>query len=164
MPNPHQNNGWQNGPKNGSRNNQGQGGYRSNYPPPAEIKTSPIPDDYLDQAEEIMRNNVKGITTSKIRRLYSLVIEIYNRENLRTESDLDPQSIADINMARVRFAYECGRDSNVKRFIEKTHLLEYMKGIGSSRTDFIKFARYMEALIAYHKYFGGSEFGRKEAE
>jgi len=156
MPNPHQNNGWQNGQKNGSRNNQGQGGYRSSYSP-SKIEALSIPDDYLDQAEEIMRNNVKEITTSKIRRLYSLVIEIYNRENLRTESDLDPQSIADINMARVRFAYECGRDSNVKRFIEKTHLLEYMKGVGTSRANFIKFTQYMEALVAYHRYFGGSE-------
>ena len=55
------------------------------------------------------------------------------------------------------FAYEGGRDSKVKDFIAKAYLLEYLKGIGSSRDDFIRFAHYMEALVAYHRFFGGRE-------
>ena len=116
-----------------------------------------IPEDYLDQAEKLMGENTSLITTSKIRRLFSLVMEIYNEETLSTQKDLSRESVSSIGMMRVRFAYECGRDKKVKEFVEKAHLMNYLKGIGSSREEFIKFAQYMEALVAYHKFFGGRE-------
>ena len=78
-------------------------------------------------------------------------------ENLRTESELSEESQAAVGLMRIRFAYEGGRDSKVKDFIAKAYLLEYLKGIGSSRDDFIRFAHYMEALVAYHRFFGGRE-------
>ena len=33
----------------------------------------------------------------------------------------------------------------------------FIKGIGNSRAEFIRFARYMEALVAYHRFFGGKD-------
>lgn len=60
-------------------------------------------------------------------------------------------------MMRIRTAYEAGRDDTVKTFVEKARLLQYMKGIGSSREDLIRFAHYMEALVAYHRFYGGRE-------
>lgn len=104
-----------------------------------------------------MRQSARLVTTSKIRRLFSLVTEIYNEENLSKEDTLAESSKAAIGMARIRFAYECGRDRNVKDFVEKALLMNYLKGIGDSRQNFIKFAQYMEALVAYHKFFGGRE-------
>ena len=121
------------------------------------VESASIPDDYLDQAEKLMGENTQLITTSKIRRLLSLVTEIYNVETLRTQTELSPESVSAIGMTRVRFAYECGRDKKVKEFVEKMKLMNYLKGIGSSRAEFIKFAQYMEALVAYHKFFGGKE-------
>lgn len=121
------------------------------------VESMPIPADYLDQAEELMRVNASLITTSKIRRLFSLVTDIYNEENLSTQKELAEDNVAAIGMMRIRFAYECGRDAKVKTFVEKVHLMNYLKGIGNSREEFMKFARYMEALVAYHKFFGGRE-------
>ena len=138
----------------------GQGGrppYASERTEAKPIEALPIPADYLDRAEEIMRQQYRLITTSKLRRLLSLVTEVYNEENLRTESELSEESQAAVGLMRIRFAYEGGRDSKVKDFIAKAYLLEYLKGIGSSRDDFIRFAHYMEALVAYHRFFGGRE-------
>lgn len=104
-----------------------------------------------------MQENARLITTSKIRRLFSLVTEIYNKENLSTQEELAAESMSAVGMMRIRFAYECGRDKKVKTFVEKAHLMNYLKGIGNSRGEFIKFMRYMEALVAYHKFFGGRE-------
>lgn len=128
------------------------------FNPPTEIpKEEPIPENYLERAEEIMAEHFRKISTSKIRRLFSSVIELYNEEILRTEKELLPDSVAAIAMMRVRFAYECGRDNKVKEFVKNAHLINYLKSIGNSREAFIKFAQYMEALVAYHKFFGGRE-------
>lgn len=56
----------------------------------------------------------KTVTTSKIRNLLSLVTDIFNTENIRTDEKLLPESIVKLNLMRVRVAYECGRDDTVK--------------------------------------------------
>lgn len=155
------NNGGYNGGRNGSAggfNNRGGNGQQRELPP--EIVPQKVPEDYVDQAETIMRDlmiNGKTVTTSKIRNLLSVVTEIYNTENIRTDARLLPESVARISLMRVRVAYECGRDDTVKTFVVKTKLLEYLKGISTDRADLIRFAHYMEALVAYHRYFGGKE-------
>ena len=61
------------------------------------------------------------------------------------------------SLIRMRMLYEAGRDQDVKIFVEKTKLIEYLKGIGNSRSSFIDYAHYLEALVAYHRYYGGRE-------
>lgn len=137
-----------------------RGGYGQQKELPPEIVPQKVPEDYVDQAEKVMRSlmtNGKTVTTSKIRNLLSLVTEIYNKENIRTNEKLQPENVVRLNLMRVRVAYECGRDDTVKDFVAKTKLLEYLKGISTDRADLIRFAHYMEALVAYHRYFGGRE-------
>lgn len=134
------------------------GGFQQQKRLPPEIRPQKVPDDYVDQAERIMRNlmeNGKTVSNSKIRKLLSLVSEIYNEENRSTEKELQEKNVVKINLMRVRVAYECGRDNAVKDFVAKTKLLEYLKGISRDRADLIRFAHYMEALVAYHRYLGG---------
>ena len=127
------------------------------YRPPEETKPLPLPDDYVDQAERVMQIYCKKITTSKIRNLLSLVSDIYNVENLRTERELLPESVTALTMMRIRTVYEAGREGDVKSFVLDAKLLEYIKGIGTDREALIRFAHYMEALVAYHRFLGGKE-------
>lgn len=153
---------------NGNRSNnysgsdRRQNSYQNNQrPAPVEILPEKLPEDYVDRAESVisgMQNQRPVITTSKIRNLLSLVSEIYNVEKLRTERELCPDSVAKVGMMRVRTAYEAGRDAATKAFVEKARLLQYQKGIGNDREALIRFAHYMEALVAYHRfYIGGKE-------
>ena len=149
---------------NGNRSGSSSYNSRSSYGPqkelPPEITPKKVPEDYVDEAERIMRSLMsqpKKVTTSKIRNLLSLVTDIYNEENIRTDEKLLPESIVKLNLMRVRVAYECGRDDTVKSFVAQTNLLEYLKGISTDRADLIRFAHYMEALVAFHRYFGGKE-------
>ena len=149
---------------NGNRSSSGSYNSRSSYGQqkelPPEITPKKVPEDYVDEAERIMRSLMsqpKKVTTSKIRNLLSLVTDIYNEENIRTDEKLLPESIVKLNLMRVRVAYECGRDDTVKSFVAQTNLLEYLKGISTDRADLIRFAHYMEALVAFHRYFGGKE-------
>ena len=152
----------------GSYNSRSSYGQQKELPP--EITPKKVPEDYVDEAERIMRSLMsqqKTVTTSKIRSLLSLVTEIFNVENLRTEEALLPESVVKLNLMRVRVAYEYGRDTGesvgkdkaypMKDFISQSHLLEYLKGISTDRADLIRFAHYMEALVAFHRYFGGKE-------
>ena len=142
----------------GSYNNRSSYGQQKELPP--EITPKKVPEDYVDEAERIMRSLMsqpKKVTTSKIRNLLSLVTDIYNDESIRTEDKLKPDSVVKLNLMRVRVAYECGRDDTVKSFVAQTNLLEYLKGISTDRADLIRFAHYMEALVAFHRYFGGKE-------
>ena len=148
-----------NGANQHGRSSQYSGGNNGYNSASAPSRAMTLPENYVDEAERIMQiitQNNNSITTSKIRRIYNLICEIYNTENLSCDSQLAPESKTALNMARVRIAYEAGRDGKVKDFTDKTHIIEYIKGI-NSRENFINFARYMEALIAYHKFYGGKE-------
>ena len=98
-----------------------------------------------------------NITTSKIRKLLGLVIDIYNAEHRRTEETLLEKSVLAVQMARVHIVYEAGRDAAVRQFVEASKLLPYIKGIGNSRANLIRYTQYLEALVAYHRYMGGRE-------
>ena len=137
---------------------------------PPETIPRKVPENYVDEAERIMRVLISSgttVTTSKIRSLLSLVTDIYNDESIRTEDKLKPDSVVKLNLMRVRVAYEYGRDNGesvgkdkvypMKEFITQAHLREYLKGISTDRADLIRFAHYMEALVAFHRYLGGKE-------
>lgn len=139
-----------------TQNRQQQGTYAK--PAAEEIRAEILPEDYVDLAEKIMAEQYRNITTSKLRNFLALISDIYNVEKLSKDKDISEQSLAKLNMMRVRVAYECGRDGkNLKNFVLTAKLLNYIKGIGTDRSRLINFAHYLEALVAYHRYYGGRE-------
>ena len=152
------------------QNNNSRGGKAPQKALPPETIPRKVPENYVDEAERIMRALISSgttVTTSKIRNLLSLVTDIYNDESIRTEDKLKPDSVVKLNLMRVRVAYEYGRDNGesvgkdkvypMREFITQAHLREYLKGISTDRADLIRFAHYMEALVAFHRYLGGKE-------
>ena len=110
--------------------------------------------------KELMPNgqkNPKSITTSKLRNWFSIANDIYNVESRSTESKLKAESRMKLMNLRLRIVYDAGKDNIVLNFVTRANLLSYIKGIGESREQMIRFTHYMEALVAYHKYFGGKE-------
>ena len=125
------------------------------------IEAEPLPEDYVEKAEEVIKGLIDkkiNITTSKIRNLLSFVSEIYNIENNRDDPELLPRSQSLLTMMRIRTVYEAGRErKTVKVFVEDAKLLQHIKDIGKSREKLIDFSHYMEALVAYHRFYGGKE-------
>ena len=127
---------------------------------PKSAEAQPLPREYVDEAEQVILrlNPAYAITNTKLRNLYSLITEISNVENLRSEPELLPESQTQLMMARIRMVYEAGRERSVKTLLEEAKLLEYLKDIGTSRVKLMDYSRYMEALVAYHRYYiGGKE-------
>lgn len=132
------------------RNSQGRQSNRNASRPPRQVTARPLPANYVDEAERVIRSlydEQNKISTNKIRNLLSLVSEIYNRENLRTADTISEESASGLIALRIRMVYEAGRDDAVKLFLERAQLLEYIKGLGDSRAKLMDFAHYMEALV-----------------
>ena len=127
------------------------------FAPAAPVVAKAIPENYVDLAETLMSANSKSITTSKLRNWFSIANDIYNVESRSSEIGLKPESCTKLLNLRVRIVYDAGKDSKIKDFVTSANLLSYIKGIGESREQMIRFTHHMEALVAYHKYFGGRE-------
>lgn len=120
---------------------------------------------YVEDAEKVFKDwystRDKKITTSKIRGLLSGISDIYN-DVVRVEGEELPQDIVDrIQYLKVQFVYEYGRDDkkdgSVRRFINESKILNKIDQIGTSKKKFIEMERYMEALVAYHRFYGGKD-------
>ena len=120
---------------------------------------------YVEDAEKVVKDwystRDKKITTSKIRGLLSGMSDIYN-DVVRVEGEELPQDIVDrIQYLKVQFVYEYGRDDkkdgSVRRFINESKILNKIDQIGTSKKKFIEMERYMEALVAYHRFYGGKD-------
>lgn len=97
------------------------------------------------------------ITTSKIRTILSLNTTIYNDVMLNKEENLSLDIRDNIQYLKVRLLYESGRDIQVSDFVEVAQLLEEIDHIGDKKEKYLTFSRYLESLVAYHRYFGGRD-------
>lgn len=124
-------------------------------------------ENYVEIAEQVIKKlheekNQKGqpigiVTTSKIRNLLSMTANIYN-DVVNTKSEhLFNEVIGRINYLKLRFVYEAGREQKVKRLVETAQILQCLDAIKGNRSQYILFSRYMEALVAYRKFYEKDE-------
>lgn len=112
----------------------------------------------IKQAKNSRGKDIKLLTTSQIRNILAVTADIYNEIMNQTENTSDELSkdiCARINYLKVRLVYESGRDESVKVFVEKAHLLQFLESVKGSKRAYLLFSRYMEALVAYHRFYGG---------
>lgn len=123
-------------------------------------------ENYVDLAENVIKKMKKEkdenprkklVTTTKIRNLLSMISDIYNEILDKPEEKLGRDIQDRISYLRVRFAYEAGREPVVREFVDAACILDHIKNIKGSRAEFILFSRYMEALVAFFKYYGLDE-------
>ncbi len=127
----------------------------------------------VDRAEEVMRTlsqSKKMVTTSQIRKFLTAVntvkekISMYRMEN-KEENDSLPVSLqAQIKYLKVKLAYQIGRNKGDRRngnpveaFEKEAGLMKWIDEIKGSAKEYDKFSNYIEALVAYHKFYGGKD-------
>ena len=106
--------------------------------------------------------NEMNLRANQIRKILAMVVSLTNKITL--EQTLYPEAkelsdtlASEVKYLKVKLAYQSGRDRNVRDFIEKAHLMQEVDSIGKSREKYRRFTRYVEALVAYHKYQGGRD-------
>lgn len=127
--------------------------------------------DIVRKAENVInllkRPNRKGdlviaLKTNQIRKFLTAVnitankVSIY-RSKYPQNKQLSDELADEIRYLEVKLVYQAGRDKVVREFIEEAKLLTMVKEIGNSIVKFEEFCRYVEALVAYHKYYGGKD-------
>ena len=128
-----------------------------------QIVAKEIPAQYVDVAEQTIARISKTyeenkiITSTKIRKLFGLFIDLYNEIKRSGEEELTDDQMQVLTSARIRIVYECGREAAVKNFVNDACLLEYMKSIGRNRQKLMNFYSYFEALVAYHRFYFGND-------
>ena len=124
--------------------------------------------DVVAKAEEVVkglpkdRNGKIEVTTSQIRKFLSAVnslsnrIALYEIQHAKTDK-LTPELAGEVKYLKIKLFYQAGREPKVKTFVEKAELGKCIDEIGNSTVKFNEFAKYVEALIAFHRYYGGRE-------
>lgn len=107
------------------------------------------------------RSGIK-VTTRQLRKILSAVNVLNNKvEVYRTKepgaTTLPSDLAAEVQYLKVRVAYQAGRDKAVRQFVDQADLIGKINDIGHDLAKYEAFARYMEALVAYHKYYGGRD-------
>ena len=123
--------------------------------------------DIVRKAENVInllkRPNRRGdlvitLKTNQIRKFLTAVNITANKVSIyRSKYPQNKQLADEIRYLQVKLVYQAGRDKVVKDFIDKAELLTLVKGIGNSIVKFEEFCRYVESLVAYHKYYGGKD-------
>lgn len=108
------------------------------------------------------RYNKIDVTTSQIRKFLTAVnvvrnkVDLYKAKNKGAEA-LSKELTAEIKFLKVNLLYQAGRTAAVKQFMTVSKLDIIIDGIGDSLARFVKFTKYVEALVAYHKFLGGKD-------
>ena len=122
--------------------------------------------NYVETAEKVIKSMIEkdkwgnekiALSTSKIRNILSMISGLYNDVVMLREDKLSAEFVSRIKYIKMRFAYEAGREKTVKDNIDKAQIFKIMDSINDSTDDLILFCNYMEALVAYHKFYGGSD-------
>lgn len=124
-------------------------------------------DNYVEIAEKAIKRlcekkdsrgrKIPPVTTSKIRNLLAMTADIYNEVINSKEEKLSSELVGRINYMKIRFIYEAGREPAVKSLVNEADILTHLDEISGSRKQYILFSRYMEALVAYRKFYGGRD-------
>lgn len=137
-------------------------------PEPAFLKPGA---DYVSVAEDRIKNLMTdnrsnpfgNLTTSKIRNILTIVNEIKSEVD-RKDEILSDRVVDRIRHIKVRLAYEAGREKDssdrvkkIKEFIETAELITAIDHIGHSSEKFLRYCDYLEALVAYHRFYGGKD-------
>lgn len=124
--------------------------------------------DIAEEAEQVIlgleRDNEgkPKITKSQIRKFLAAVntltnkVEVYRAQNGGAK-ELSPAFGEQVKYLKVKFAYQAGRERTVRELGEKGKIQERIDRIGLSVERYERFARFIEALVAYHKFHGGKD-------
>jgi len=125
-------------------------------------------ENYLKEAEKVIDNLCKDkktgrlfhapkITTTKLRKILSMVSEIYSDASRMRDEKLDTEMKSRLQYLKLHIVYEEGREPVVKEFVEESKLKAALDEVKDSKSQLIIFCHYVEALVAYRKYKGNDK-------
>ena len=132
--------------------------------------------DYVAEAEAVIKqlsrksNGEIVLNTSQLRKILSAITDIKNKvtvefaKNKSKIKTISPELQMEIRFLKTLFRYQAGREieennkkhstlNAVDEFIEKAKLIPRLDAIGENVEEFYNYCKYIEALVAFHKYY-----------
>lgn len=122
--------------------------------------------NFVNEAESVIKSLIKEDrrgrkvlkpSNSQIRNLLELTGNLYARVKRERAEKLNEELQSDIQYVKMKFAYAAGREKDVREFVTRAKLLERLDNINDSKAELVLFCKYMESLVAYHKFHGGEK-------
>lgn len=106
----------------------------------------------VEIADKVGSNISKTVKMNQIRRFLDGARKVEAEMNRTDQFDQVKDQIV---LLRPKLAYAAGRHGDVKPLAE---LLDAaVKSAAQNRENFMKFLRFMEGIIAYHRFYGGKD-------
>lgn len=134
-----------------------------------------VQEDQVDKAQKVMEKlsgSHNMVTTAQIRKFLTAVnavtgkVDRYRNQHAGEKVHTLPVELqAEVKYLKVKLAYQIGRarpnrreDTNpVEDFAKEAGLMEKIDEIKNSMDKYDEFARYVESLVAFHKFYGGKD-------
>ena len=126
---------------------------------------APLDYDVVGDAEKVINNLEKdkygkiALTTSQVRKFLTAInvvrnkVDLYIAQNKETK-ELSSELVAEVKFLKVNLLYQAGRINTVKQFMNTANLGNIIDNVGNDTKKFQKLCKYVEALVAYHKFYG----------
>lgn len=122
--------------------------------------------NFADRAKDVIEHyqnkmdSKKYITPTQLRALFSLLTEVREIIRMQNSTNLNEEMQGRIQYIKMRFAYAAGKgeqkgEKDVKCFVKMSGMIECLESVKDSVKQFELVCKYMEALVAYHKYYIG---------
>lgn len=124
--------------------------------------------NFAERAENIIKRYMnivdykEYISTTQLRALFSLLTEVREYVRMQNNSHFNEEMQGRIQYIKMRFVYAAGRkkernEKEVKVFMQLSGLMDCLDTIKDSVKQFELVCKYMEALVAYHKFYIGGQ-------
>ena len=133
-------------------------------------------EDIAATAEDVIRslvhkdkrgNNCIDVKTSQLRKFLTAVntlsnkITVYRAQHKQTKQ-LSSELTSEIKYLKVKITYQIARGATrwgnpVEDFVHSAKLIQRIEDIGTDVVKYQEFAKFIEALVAYHKFYGGKD-------
>lgn len=111
-------------------------------------------ENYVNEAENCIKKIANNkLSTNQIRKILSLSSAIY--DDLRLIDCWNDSLTDSFQYLKLRCVYESGRTDTVNQFISEANIITYLDEIIREKNyqKALLFCKYMEALVAYHKFY-----------
>lgn len=132
--------------------------------------------DYVAEAESVIKQLEKtdkgiiALNTNQLRKIFSAITDVKNKVTVEVAKNKDrvktisPGLQMEIRFLKTLFRYQAGREieennkkynaiNAVDDFIEKAKLIPRLEDINGDVEKFNEYCKYVEALVAFHKYY-----------
>lgn len=127
--------------------------------------------DIVDRAEKAIQNLKRnkydkiGLNPTKIRKFLTAVTSVKNKVEIVAAGqgsafkELPDDLALEVKLLKMNILYQAGRDSDIyiEDFIQRSGIVTFIESIGNDYKKFQQFCRYVEALIAFHKYYSSQD-------